>query len=72
MPLEEHCTIPASLGCQLTEEGNRKVDAFLETTISGVFACGDNATTIPTVANALAMGTTIGITVSKKIILEEF
>lgn len=72
VPFEQHCTIPASLGCQLTEEGYIKVDPFLETTISGVFACGDNATTMRTVANAVAMGTTVGITVSKKMILEAF
>ena len=39
VPFEQHCTIPQSLGCQLTEEGYLKVNAFLETTISGVFAC---------------------------------
>jgi thioredoxin reductase len=38
VPFEQHCTISASLGCQLTEEGYIKVDAFLETIISGVFA----------------------------------
>ena len=72
VPFEQHCTIPALLGCELTEEGNIKVDPFMETTISGVFACGNNAATIRTVANAVSMGTTAGITVSKKMILEEF
>lgn len=72
VPFEQHCTIPQSLGCQLTEEGYLKVNAFLETTISGVFACGDNASTMRTVANAVAMGTTAGMIVSKKMILEEF
>jgi len=72
VPFEQHCTIPQLLGCQLTEEGYIKVDAFLETTISGVFACGDNASTMRTVANAVAMGTTAGMIVSKKMILEVF
>lgn len=72
VPFEQHCTIPASLGCQLNEEGFIKVDAFQETTVSGIFACGDNATAMRTVANAVAMGTTAGMVLSKKMILEEF
>ena len=69
---EQHCQIPESLGCELTGEGYIKVDPFQETTVKEVFACGDNATRMRTVANAVAMGTTAGITVSKKMILEEF
>jgi thioredoxin reductase len=72
VPFEQHCTIPALLGCELTEEGHIKVDPFMETTVAGVFACGDNATPMRTVANAVAMGTTAGMIASKKMILEEF
>jgi len=72
VPFEQHCTIPHSLGCEVTNEGYIKVDPFQETTVNGVFACGDNATRMRTVANAVAMGTTGGITVSKKMIFEEF
>jgi len=71
-PFEQHCTIPQSLGCELTGEGYIKVDPFQETTLNGVFACGDNTTRMRTVANAVATGTTAGITVSKKMILEKF
>jgi thioredoxin reductase len=60
------------LGCQLTEQGYVKIDSFMETTIAGVFACGDNAATMRTVANAVAMGTTAGMIASKKMILDEF
>jgi thioredoxin reductase len=72
VPFEQHCTIPSLLGCQLTEEGYVKIDSFMETTVAGVFACGDNASTMRTVANAVAMGTTAGMVLSKKMILEEF
>lgn len=68
----QHCTIPESLGCELTEDGYIKIDPFQETTIQGVFACGDNASRMRTVANAVAMGTTAGMVASKKMILEEF
>jgi thioredoxin reductase len=71
-PFVQHCTIPASLGCQLNDEGYIQVDAFQETTVSGIFACGDNTTAMRTVANAVAMGTTAGMVLSKKMILEEF
>jgi len=71
-PFEQHCQIPASLGCELTNDGYIKVDAFQETSIPGIFACGDNATRLRTVANAVAMGTTAGMIANKKIIFEDF
>jgi thioredoxin reductase len=72
VPFEQHCKIPESLGCELTEEGYIKIDSFQETTVKYIYACGDNATHMRTVANAVGMGTSAGMTVSKKMILEEF
>jgi thioredoxin reductase len=69
---EQHCTIPESLGCELTEDGYLKVDPFQKTTVSGIFACGDNTTRMRSVANAVAQGTTTGALVNREIILEEF
>jgi thioredoxin reductase len=69
---EQHCVIPQTLGCELTEEGYIKVDPAQQTTVSGVFACGDSTTRIRTVANAVAMGTTAGMMVNKEIIFEAF
>jgi len=71
-PFKQHCIIPESLGCDLSEEGYIKVDPFQETKVKGVFACGDNANKMRTVANAVSMGTTAGMTASKKLIFEEF
>lgn len=71
-PFEQHCKIPESLGCELTDEGYIGIDNFQETTIKGVFAIGDNAAKMRTVANAVAMGTAAGMTISKRMILEEF
>lgn len=71
-PFEQHCLIPESLGCELSDDGYIKVDSFQETTVPGIYACGDNATRMRTVANAVAMGTTAGISASKKIIIEQF
>jgi len=71
-PFEQHCTIPQTLGCELTEQGYIKIDPFQKTTVHGIFASGDNTTRMRTVANAVAMGTTAGIMVNKEIIEEEF
>jgi thioredoxin reductase len=71
-PFEQHCTIPAALGCELTEEGYIKIDSFQKTNVDGIFACGDNTTRMRTVANSVAMGTTTGIMVNKEIVMERF
>jgi thioredoxin reductase len=69
---EQQCNVPQALGCGLTSDGFIEVGSFQETTVQGVYACGDNTTKMRTVANAVAMGTTAGISASKKMILEEF
>jgi thioredoxin reductase len=71
-PFEQHCSIPETLGCELTEDGYIKIDPMQKTTVPGVFACGDNVTRMRTVANAVSMGTTAGAMVNKEIVLEEF
>src|SRR5690606_16000923 len=40
---EQHCKIPELLGCELTEHGLLKVDMFHKTSVTNVYACGDNA-----------------------------
>lgn len=69
---EQHCAIPEMMGCEITKEGYIKLDSNLETTINGVYACGDNSSQMRTVANAVAQGNSIGITLSKKLIFEQF
>jgi thioredoxin reductase len=69
---EQHCRIPEALGCELNDEGYIKVNPFQETSVDGVYACGDNTTRMRSVANSVAMGTAAGMTASKKMILEQF
>ncbi len=71
-PFEQHCSIPKTLGCELTDEGYIRVDHSQKTSIHGVFACGDNTTRIRTVANAVAMGTTAGMMTNKELVYEAF
>lgn len=71
-PLAQHCPIPEALGCAVTEGGYLQIDATFETTVPGVYACGDNASGPRTVANAVATGTATGMALSKKMIIEQF
>ena len=68
----QHSGIPAQLGCDHTEEGYIKTDHAMQTNIRGVFACGDNASKMRTVANAVAMGTAAGMMVNKELVMEDF
>ncbi|RUT67956.1 NAD(P)/FAD-dependent oxidoreductase [Flavobacterium cupreum] len=72
LPFEQNCSISEQLGCELTEEGHLKVDTFQKATTNGVFACGDNVTRMRTIAIAIAMGTTTGMTVNKELVEESF
>jgi thioredoxin reductase len=72
LPFVQHSDIPQMLGCELTPDGYVKIDPAQRTTVPGVFACGDNATRMRTVANAVSMGTTTGLMVNKELIEETF
>jgi len=71
-PFKQHCDIPQQLGCALTDDGYIQVDSLQATTVDGVFACGDNASRMRAVANAVAAGTMAGVAASKAIIAEAF
>lgn len=71
-PFEQHCPLPETLGCELTEQGLLKADAFQKTTISGVFASGDCHIQARSVALAVSSGSFAGAMINKEIIDEEF
>lgn len=72
IPFAQRCTIPESLGCELTEDGYISTGSFQETTIPGIFACGDNASRLRTVSNAVAAGTTAGMMANRVLLEEDF
>ncbi len=72
LPFAQHCEIPTQLGCELTEQGYIKVDAFQKTNIHGIYACGDNTTSLRSVSNAVAMGTLAGATLNREMIEDVF
>lgn len=69
---EQHCSIPEILGCELTEQGLIKVDMFQKTTVPNIFACGDNASPMRSVAYAVAAGNITGAMVNNGMTEEEF
>lgn len=72
LPFTQHTDIPNSLGCEITEMGHIKVSPFQETTIEGVFACGDNTNMMRSVANAVYAGNIAGAVVNGKLTEEYF
>lgn len=69
---EQHCKIPETLGCELTEQGLIKVDMFQKTSVANIFACGDSASPMRSVANAVATGNLTGAMVNNEMTEEEF
>lgn len=71
-PFAQHCPVPEMLGCELSEEGYLKVDPTGQTSIPGIYACGDNVSRVRTIANAVATGTTAGIMINKALVEAAF
>lgn len=72
LPFEQHTDLPETLGCAFTEYGYIQVDTMQKTTVDGVFACGDNAAMMRSVANAVASGNVTGAIVNKELVDERF
>jgi thioredoxin reductase len=69
---EQHCKIPETLDCELTEQGLLKVDMFQKTTVDGIFACGDNASPLRAVSYAVATGNIAAAMLNNGMSEEEF
>lgn len=69
---EQHCRLPEMLGCHLTEQGTLQVDMLQRTNVKHIFACGDNASPLRSVASAVAAGNFAGAAVNKEMVEEEF
>ncbi|MEJ0029881.1 MAG: NAD(P)/FAD-dependent oxidoreductase [Bacteroidota bacterium] len=71
-PFKQHCDLLQLLGCEMTADGYIKVDGAQRTTVTGVYACGDNVSKLRTVANAVSMGTATAMSLNKDMIIESF
>jgi thioredoxin reductase len=72
IPFVQHSDIPVSLGCEITEAGHIKVDAMQKTTVSGVYACGDNSSGMRSVALSVATGSMAGAIANMDLAHEDF
>ena len=60
------------LGCKLTEQGLVQVDLFAETSVKGVYAAGDMANPMRSVAIAVAHGAAAAYGINHSLITEDF
>lgn len=72
LPFHQSTDIPASLGCEITDNGYIKVDGMQQTTIEGVFACGDNSGMLRSVSNAVSTGGLAGAMINRHLAEEKF
>jgi len=70
--LMQHAEIASELRCELTDQGRIKVDTSQQTTIGGVFACGDCSNSSRDIALAVSSGTAAGGSCNRELIMEEF
>lgn len=61
-----------NLGCKITEAGRIEVDQFQQTSMPGVFACGDATSMMRSVANSVAQGNIAGAMVNNMLAAESF
>ncbi len=72
IPFTQNSDIPLSLGCELTEQGYLKIDNFQATAVKGIFACGDCAVMMRSLANAVYSGNLAGVMANKELTDEQF
>lgn len=68
---EQHCKIPVELGCELTEQGLLKLNTAQQTSIPGIYACGDNSA-FRSVATAVSTGSHAGAAINMALSTENF
>lgn len=72
IPFSQHCDIPEKIGCEMISPGYIKVDASYQTTIEGVYACGDCTSAGRSIANAVYEGNITGAMVNKALLAEQW
>lgn len=72
LPCTQQSSIPESLGCKRTDLGFIEVDNFQKTSVSGVFACGDNSSMMRSIATAVYTGNVAGAMVNTELTNEQF
>jgi thioredoxin reductase len=68
----QHCSVPEQLGCEVGDDRLLKIDEFQQTSVEGIYACGDNTTSGRSVAAAVSSGSFAGMMANKKMTEEDF
>lgn len=71
-PCTQQSDIAKQLGSEITAQGPISVDTFQRTNIHGLYACGDSATALRSIANSVNTGNISGAMINKELIEEEF
>lgn len=69
---EQQSNLPAAFKCEFNKEGTIIVDSERQTTIEGIYACGDNLTVFRSVAVAVHSGTVVGGHINHKLAIDSF
>jgi thioredoxin reductase len=72
VPFLQHTELPQSLGCSLTESGLLEISGTQETSVPGIYACGDNTNMLRSIANAVYSGNFAGAVLNKVLTDEQF
>lgn len=72
IPIEQHSSLPAELGCALTEQGFIVVDEFKKTSVPGIYASGDCITPARAVVTAVEGGTKAGVNINNEMCMAAF
>ncbi|MNX81899.1 Alkyl hydroperoxide reductase subunit F [compost metagenome] len=72
LPFLQHSDIPEQLGCAFNEQAYIQVNEFQKTSVPGIYASGDNAAPMRSVANAVATGTLAGAMINMELVNESF
>jgi len=62
---EQHSALPKNIGCDFTEKGMIFIDSDHQTSIPGVYACGDCTSVMRSIATAVASGNLAGAIINK-------
>ena len=71
-PFEQSSDLPQALGCRLTPQGHIQVDMMQRSSVAGVYACGDNASGMRSLAQAVQAGNMAGAALNSELALAEF
>lgn len=69
---EQKCDLPRIMGCKITDHGFILIDQMQKTTVSGIYAAGDNSYGLRTISVATAAGTKTGAFIVHDLINEIF